>query len=409
MSNLITPAQVRQKALKFWHSGGFLRALASGEEIFPWEVRFAKPTASALIDQFGEIREWIRELKAYSKESRGFGYRVEYRDLNHRQLGAQSVPAQILIDDAEDFIRLIGKQKEYDRFEKLKAATAARRPELLAYLREKPLKILEHAEAWNGLLNVCEHFLANPRPGQFIRQLDIPGTDTKFIEQNRGILSELLDRVLPDYAIDPEESGAGRYGFERRFGLLHDQPLIRIRILDPNLTVGGLEDLSVTLPDFARLNLSVDAIFITENKINGLAFPKVPRAAVIFGLGYGIRSITNIDWLKTRPIYYWGDIDTHGFAILSQLRGYYPQTRSLLMERSTLVTFRRLCVEEEESKRETRPLGNLTDPERALYEDLVENRLGRHLRLEQERVGFGYLERQLASIFDLQDEEIKPG
>ncbi|MEN8260457.1 MAG: DUF2220 domain-containing protein [Pseudomonadota bacterium] len=206
--------------------------------------------------------------------------------------------------------------------------------------------------------------------------------------------------MLPADAIDQKATGLGGPGFERRYGLRHDQPLIRFRILDKSVAIDGLDDLSLPLPDFARLNLSVDTVFITENKVNGLAFPPIPRAAVIFGLGYGIQALADIAWLKIRPMFYWGDIDTHGFAILSQLRGYYPQARSLLMERDTLEAFRHLCVEEEEGKRETRDLPNLTESERTLYRDLVENRLGRHLRLEQERIGFDYLKRSLLGLVE---------
>lgn len=33
----------------------------------------------------------------------------------------------------------------------------------------------------------------------------------------------------------------------------------------------------------------------------------------------------------------WGDIDTHGFAILDRLRRHFPQVRSMLMDRATLL------------------------------------------------------------------------
>ena len=35
----------------------------------------------------------------------------------------------------------------------------------------------------------------------------------------------------------------------------------------------------------------------------------------------------------------WGDIDTHGFAILDQLRGILDSVQSLLMDRETLFAF----------------------------------------------------------------------
>lgn len=398
MPNVITPAEIRQKALKLWHSGRFLRAAAVGEELFPLEIRFPKPSASELIEQFAEVRESIKALKAQSKEAKGYGYRLEYRAVNHRQLGTQNLPARILFDGAGDFLRFIGKEKEFELFTRLKQITEQRRPELTPFLAEKPLRALEHAEAWPRLRNVCDYFLSRPRPGLYLRQLDIEGVDTKFIEQHKGILTELLDRVLPPEAVDEQATGTAQHGFERRYGLARDQPLIRLRILDPALAIQGLDDLSLPLSGFARLRLDLETVFITENKTNGLAFPPFPRAAVIFGLGYGLQSLAGIEWLKPLRIFYWGDIDTHGFAMLSQLRGYYPQTRSLLMDRDAVDAFRRFCVEEDENKRETHELPNLTEEENRLYRDLAENRLGIHLRLEQERIGYGYLKQRLSRI-----------
>jgi hypothetical protein len=41
-------------------------------------------------------------------------------------------------------------------------------------------------------------------------------------------------------------------------------------------------------------------------------------------------------------ILYWGDIDTHGFAILDRLRTGMPHMRSLMMDQATLQAHRSL-------------------------------------------------------------------
>ena len=111
---------------------------------------------------------------------------------------------------------------------------------------------------------------------------------------------------------------------ERRYGVRYDQPLIRLRLLDPALgeRFGGLTDISLPLDRFATLDPPCRRVFITENKINGLSFPPLPDSLVIFGLGYGVESLRDAPWLRQREIHYWGDLDTHGFAILSLLRGW---------------------------------------------------------------------------------------
>ncbi len=61
--------------------------------------------------------------------------------------------------------------------------------------------------------------------------------------------------------------------------------------------------------EFAQLNLAVSRVPVTENEINGLAFPDVAGGIVIFGLGYGLDRLSEIPWLKRLPMNYWGDIE----------------------------------------------------------------------------------------------------
>jgi hypothetical protein len=114
---------------------------------------------------------------------------------------------------------------------------------------------------------------------------------------------------------------------------------------------------------------------------------------VIFGLGYGVESLKNIEWLKTKEIYYWGDIDTHGFAILSQIRGYFPQVESILMDEEVTEKYRYLGVEEPKAKQFLGELDNLSLEEEKVFERLKLDDSLNCLRIEQERVPLSYLNR----------------
>lgn len=63
-----------------------------------------------------------------------------------------------------------------------------------------------------------------------------------------------------------------------------------------------------------------------------LAFPDHPEAIVIFGFGYAVNLLVDAQCLQGRELYYWGDLDPDGLTILSRLRQYYPQVKSLLMD-----------------------------------------------------------------------------
>ena len=97
---------------------------------------------------------------------------------------------------------------------------------------------------------------------------------------------------------------------------------------------------------------------------------------------------------KNKKIFYWGDIDTHGFEILSELRNVLPKARSLLMDAETFEAYRDLCVGEPSPFRYIPE--RLTDDETSLFIQLhAEN--GKNLRLEQERVGMTFAVRKLCA------------
>lgn len=77
-------------------------------------------------------------------------------------------------------------------------------------------------------------------------------------------------------------------------------------------------------------------VFITEDETNFLTVPRVSDAIVIFGTGYGWETLARSRRLNHCAVHYWGDIDTHSFAILDQLRSHFDHVSSFLMDRATL-------------------------------------------------------------------------
>lgn len=66
------------------------------------------------------------------------------------------------------------------------------------------------------------------------------------------------------------------------------------------------------------------------------------------------------------------------------------------MDRNTLLAFETQWGEEE--KQTLRDLPGLNPEERALYDDLRDNRIRKNLRLEQERIDFGWVESALSAL-----------
>ena len=378
-------ADLRAQVQKLWDRGEILAGLVTGDATFPRRLLLKVPNSADMTDRFDEVRSWITELRAAPH------CRVEMREFRHRVFGANAVPHEVWVDCAEQALMLIGKQRSAARFCELVRVTRKLQPQLLDWLAKRPLRALELCEEWSRLLEIVSWVENHPRSGLYLRQVDIPGVHTKFIEANRGVLSELLDLVLPQEAIDQSLSGvsgfAGRYGFR-------DKPVrVRFRMLDPErsfLPFSLAKDITLDAESFARLDPGVSRVFITENEINFLAFPQVKSSLIIFGAGYGFEMLGEAGWLSRCRIYYWGDIDTHGFAILDQLRNRFDHVESILMDRSTLLAFRSQWGVEE--KQTLRDLPRLNSEERALYDDLRDNRLANKLRLEQDKIGFGWVE-----------------
>jgi hypothetical protein len=377
-----------------WQRGLLLSAPLRGEAFFPYRIPLRHPSGSELSNSFAEARAWLEKLDSQSRSRTGNGYELEWLEINHRQLGRNQVPVAAIFTHPADGLGFIGKIQEAAQFQQLRAEILAACPELMPWLIGKPLLALAHAGVWPKLLGVIGFLQAHPRPGIYIRQLDVAGVDTKFIEKHKKVLSELLDIVLPGATIDQDFTGGA--GFEQRYGFRAKPVQVRFRLLDPELYLNGLADLQIPVDDFARLRPPVNRVFITENLINGLAFPDLAGSMVIFGLGYGLDRLAKIGWLHAKTIYYWGDIDTHGFAMLDQIRAYFPQTISLLMDRATVLRHQEQWGHEKSPA--TRELPRLNEQEAELYNDLRNNRFTAALRLEQEKISYAFLQSALQSL-----------
>lgn len=393
--NWTTPDDIKAQVMKLWRRGLLLASLAGGESVFPRRLTLKGPDSKALSDLFPEVRDWIARLTA------GAGhYRIEWTTVRHRVLGVNQVPSGIWIDTLDDALALIGKRNAAETFSAMVTQTREQQPLLVPWLIRRPLRALDLASDWPQLLAIVAWLRAHPRPSVYLRQIDLPGVHTKLIETHRAVLAELFDLALPAEAVDAAHTGLG--GFCRRYGFL-DKPLrVRLRILDPAIRLlngTGAQDIAMTQDAFVGLDPPVSTVFITENEINFLAFPPVPRALVVFGAGYGFENLAAASWLPRKDVRYWGDIDTHGFAILNQLRGILPHTVSLLMDQETLLAHRTLWGRE--PRQETARLQRLSAEESLLYDQLRKNHWGDRVRLEQERIGFDRLRNALGKLTSL--------
>lgn len=394
MNQWTTAADLRSQVQRLWDRGRLLACVVDSADMFPLRLVLRGPSSSDLSDRFDEVRTWSQALQQGAKS----GYRVVLREVKHRVIGTNVLPDEAWVDTLDDALRVIGKRGEGRSFDTLIAQTRSSELPLMPWLQANSLRALALAGDWPRLLDVLAWMRACPRPGIYLRQVDLPGIHSKFIEEHRAVLSELLDLVLPADAVDMSVSGVAN--FARRYGFRGKPVRVRWRMLDPHqalLGTGTVEDIAVNHEAFAQLNPLATRVFITENEINFLAFPPMADSMVIFGAGYGFDMLAQAGWLQHKTIHYWGDIDTHGFAILNELRGHFAHLESFLMDRETLLAHQPQWTDEQQPT--LRDLPRLDQAERALFDDLRWKRLSeRQVRLEQERIGFRWMQEALETL-----------
>ncbi len=386
---MITPEEIKEKANRLYEDK-FLPACLKNETFFPLDIPSNKGKST---DLYGKRLDALTLLLGNEKSKMGYGYTVKLRKVRTRSQGEQSVPERIYFETKSDFLKFLKKEKEFKAFEDAVSTIRDSLPELDEWMIKKPLQIIGNLGEWENLMEVCEYFKQNPMPEMYIRELPIKKVDTKFIEKNKDILRKLLDVVLSDAMINTEETS-----FEKRFGLKYKEELRRMRILDSELAekfASGITDISVPISEFASLNPPCQNVFIVENKMNLLTFPKLPKSIVIFGSGFAAKALAPIEWLKDKSLIYWGDNDTHGFQILSLLRSHFPQTISLMMDMETFDKFETYAVKGTDCT--AKKLNYLTSEENQVFLKLLN--LKDRNRLEQERIPHDYAIRKINELY----------
>jgi hypothetical protein len=386
----LTPKDVRAKLLKKWENGFFF---SSSPDMYPYRVFLGSISSAQILAHFEEVQKWIEKYVIDSSKNNNTLeksiYTIEWKDIHTRLLGKNRIPNALLFDCAENVARFVGKFTEYQTFLTLREKLTQVDTRLSAWANTKPFDVLKYGQEIDKLIRLWQWMIKNPSPSMYLRQIDLPEIDTKFTEAHKKVLSDWLDITLPEETINQKFSGVKF--FEQRYGYKTKPELIRMRFLDPALYWNGCSDISIDSESFCNLELEKlsakpENIFVIENDITALAFPPVSQGLVIFGRGYNFSQWNNAEWLKTQNIWYWGDLDTHGFRILDQFRCIFPQTKSFLMDTTTLLANKSSWVYEDEPCHND--LSHLTVEENAVYDALRYNHLQENLRLEQEFITF---------------------
>ena len=222
---------------KRWDSGRYARDYAAGLPWIPLELPVRAPTAAELLDRFDEAVRWAETFRRQSSTAAGRErFSVEYRTVKGRNLGANSVPARIRIDTFEQLCSLLNTTGEVNALDAVMKQTGAAVPALIPWVITHPLRAIQHAERWSDVLATVAFIAENDTTGLYLRQIDVEGVDTKFVECHQKLLDDLLTALLPPERIDSRFATAE---FTRRFGFRPKPGYTRLPALESPARIPG--------------------------------------------------------------------------------------------------------------------------------------------------------------------------
>jgi hypothetical protein len=368
-----------------WDHARNLRGRLCGERPFPLRLPLKAPTEDQALADLEHFRQFIAGWKDWH-----FPEQLEWQRKKFPRLGEHEVPVALLIRSMPELIELLGPEAQArsrlweERMLPLLAIDSRLKGALL-----KNLDVIESmASGDSALLAKC---LPQLRPGMgqgaFLRALPLEHVDTKFVENYAALLGDLLDCLYDGAVTQPD----GLLGWldcrENPRGWLQVRPLCR----QSRERLAGLPLLQLDIQTLRIYPLPASRILVVENVQSGYALPELDDTIAVFG-GGGNTAWMDADWLRSRQIGYWGDIDSAGLTFLSDARRRQPHVQALMMDENTLLRHRERMVDEESPCRRT-PLC-LNAAELELFERLRNGFYGR-TRLEQERIAPDYAYRQL--------------
>lgn len=422
---MITPEEIYKKAVhQFptfldWKAEQILKTASSEENantqniFFPLVIKGSKGSAySNLISRMNEVAPLIAESK--QKNKKRMGYALNFEQIKTRTNGMQTVIKNIFFETENDFLYFIKKENETQNFI---SAIKILNSQLQSEKQQQNLSVKinfnsewihshhsdlcdshsDETDFWHSVCLCVNYLFQNTSSNLYLRQLPVK-VHTKFIENNKALIQSLLVVSEPTVSNLIEENK--KTSFESKYGIKEKPVLVRFRSLDKKilLNANGLQVSEMLLPlcDFESFDKSdlfsrIKRIFIIENEMVYLSFPEVADSICIWGHGFTATVFKSCNWFNKKNIFYFGDLDEHGFLILSDFRKYFPLAKSFCMDSRTLKTFDSFRSKGKSLSGNFIPQ-NLTEEEKLVFTELHNSASNNRDRLEQEHISNDYIE-----------------
>ncbi|EBR8157932.1 hypothetical protein DOA20_22525 [Salmonella enterica subsp. enterica serovar Newport] len=389
---------------KYWNNTKTLKSLLAGNTEFPIQISLKPPKGNAALNYIIHFQEFVDSWRSFCEqvEYESLQVKVSWDTVTFRSLSEQKLPTNITIPDITSLAQMLGSEQERQLidwqyrvafiFDSLSIELAKRtvHPIRSGYERELFSELIANLEALSDfsdsdlklLVKLIPQFYKGMGRGCYLRALPVIFVDTKFIEKNLRFIESVTAAIIDRSA--------------KEMGLLswldcRDKPrdwlLVKPLCKNAEDALGGLPLLRMSSETLLGFELPAKNILVVENEQSCLSLENIPDTIAVSGGGKNV-SWMKANWLASKRVAYWGDIDSEGLAILSDVRSKLSTVIPLMMDSDTVEDYRDRMVDEPESV--AREPVALTDCELILFRMLRNGDFG-CARLEQERLPIDFV------------------
>jgi len=371
-------ADIKQTLRRQWEQADYReQRLLQGSANWPLVIQLGVPTPRDLQHNLDQVKQHLQQWR-----------QVEIGEVVWKSLARRSTdqpvayPVQWKLHRPSEWIEAIADsaiRKEFQSMSQLVAqidslfhAPFVRRRSLW---RNRPIdEVVQAAQLAMQLSPGCA-------AGVPLRCLTLAGIDTKFFERHESLLTTLLD-----FRFDGEVS---RLGLEDFLGAYRESDHWLL-IVDLDGSLLPYQKLKIRSSELAVKPLPGQRLLVIENETCQHLLPTLPQTVAVLGAGFDL-SWMGGEWVKSKQLAYWGDIDSWGLQFLATARSFVGRLTPLLMSSQIFQQFAAAAVVEPLTA-SAEPPAALLEAERLLYQQLIEAPRG---RLEQEFLPAEFVQRQI--------------
>ncbi len=384
----LLPADVKRIIVRReWGCMASLKARLLGRKPFPIRLGLRPPEGRAAITDLPHFQKFVAQWHAFHQQKF-----VQWQSKKFRDLSEQLVPKSFMLADIQALIEFVGEEaiaRSHTWSENM--SPLLKLDERIYPALVKHLDVIEQLSSVDATLlaDLMRQLSPQMGAGKYLRALPLLGVDTKFLEPHQTLITDVLDILHKG-----EVSTAG--GLLAWLGCSSNpKGWLTVRSLCKK-TIANMGHFPILQLPSDRLKQSIlpaANILIVENMQSGLGLPELEDTIAIMGGGKNVAWMV-AKWLNNKRVAYWGDIDTWGLSILSDVRAKLNDVTALMMDHKTL------HQHEERMVIEPQPVAHcpqfLSASEAQLFHDLKSGCF-KASRLEQERLSADYIHCQLQS------------